>query len=149
LLPTDVIEKTIKMVKYLRLKGVPVSSSVICAIARGMIMANDRSLLVENGGSIQLNRNWARKILYRMETTGEKLVRRMGTTSKIPVSPSFLSETKLDYQIRYKSLQQWHDIPKDLIINFDQTPLPYIYMCFQAYLKGAKSVPLVRKGKSR
>ena len=77
------------MVKYLRLKGAPVSSSVVCAVARGMIMANDCSMLIENGGSIDLNKDWARQILYRMETQGDKLVRRMGTTSKIPVAPAF------------------------------------------------------------
>ena len=64
------------------------------------------SLLVENGGSVRLNKDWARQVLYRMESKGEKMVRRMGTTSKIPVAPAFLNETKLGYQRRYKSLQQ-------------------------------------------
>lgn len=120
------------------------------SIARGMIMASDRSLLVENGGSIELNKNWARQVLYRMETNGEKLVRRMATTSKIPVSPGLLTETKLDYQRRYKSLLEWHSIPKDLVINFDQTPLPYVCASKHTLEKqGTKSVPLVGKGKCK
>ena len=95
ILPENIMAKTIEMVKCLRLKGAPVSSSVIVAVARGMILANDSSLLIENGGSIDLSKNWARHVLYRMETLGDKLVRRMATTSKIPVSPAFLSETRL------------------------------------------------------
>ena len=89
--------KTIEMVKCLHLKGAPVSSSVIVAVAQGMILANDSSPLIENGGSIDLNRNWARHVLYRMETLGDKLVRQMASKTKIPVSPAFLSETSLDY----------------------------------------------------
>ena len=66
------MDKTISMVKCLLLKGALVSSSVITAVARGIILANDRSLLAENGGTIQLNHDWARQILYRMDTGGEK-----------------------------------------------------------------------------
>ena len=113
-------------------------------------MASDRSLLVENGGSIELNKNWARQVLYRMETNGEKLVRRMATTSKILVSPGLLTETKLDYKMRYKSLLEWHSMPKDLVINFDQTPLPYVCASKHTLEKqGTKSVPLVGKGKCK
>ena len=150
LLPADVMAKTISMVKCLRVKGAPVSSSVITAIARGMIKACDSSLLAENGGSLILNTDWARQVLYRMETNGEKLVRRMATTAKIPVSPALIAEIKLDYQRKYQRLQKWHNIPKDLIVNFDQTPLPYI--CASKHtleLRGAKSVPLVGKGKTK
>ena len=39
----------------------------------------------------------------------------------------FFSETRLDFQQRYKSIQLWHKIPKELIANFeDKNPLPYI-----------------------
>ena len=45
-------------------------------------------------------------------------------------------------------MQAWHDIPDELIINFDQTPLSYVF-CSKRTLefKGAKSVPLLGKGK--
>ena len=41
LLPEDIMAKTIQTVKALRLKGAPVSSAVINAIAKGVVMAED------------------------------------------------------------------------------------------------------------
>ena len=75
LLPEELMAKTIDVVSSLLLRGAPVSSAVIRAVAKGTITSNDRSLLVENGGALSLNKDWARQILYRMETRGEKLVR--------------------------------------------------------------------------
>ena len=83
-----------------------------------------------------------------MKTLGDKLVKRMATTSKILVSPVFLSETRLDYQQRYKSFHLWHKIPKDLTVNFDLRPLPYV--CASKYTlenQGTSSVFLVGKSK--
>ena len=132
------------------LKGAPITSSVINAVAKGIVMANDRSLLVENGGHICLSNDWARKILYRMEKEGKKMVRRMATTAKIPVAPGLLSEVKLDYQRKFKQLQSWHDIPEALILNFDQTHLPYVCSAKHTLdIRGSKSVPIVGKGKKK
>ena len=99
---------------------------------------------------IDLNKNWAKHVLYRMKTLGDKPVKRMATTSKIPVSPAFLSETRVDYQQRYKSFHLWYEIPKDLTVNFDLRPFPYV--CASKYTlgnQGASSVFLVGKGKSK
>ena len=59
----------------------------------------------------------------------------------------FLKEVGLEFQRKIKHLQAWHDI--ELIINFDQNPLSYV-SCSKCTLKfkGAKSVPLLGKGKS-
>ena len=47
-------------------------------------------------------------------------------------------------------MQDWHQIPDDLIINFDQTPLSYVYSLHHTlHFKGGKSVPVVVKGKSK
>ena len=47
-------------------------------------------------------------------------------------------------------MQDWHQIPDDLIINFDQTPLSYVYsLNHTLHFKGGKSVPVVVKGKSK
>ena len=55
LLPESLMKKVIETVANLRLRGAPVSSAVIRAVARGVIIANDRSLLLENGGYIDLS----------------------------------------------------------------------------------------------
>ena len=119
-------------------------------MAKGIITDNDIPLLVENGGALSLNKDWARQILYRMETHGEKLVCRMGTTAKIPVIPGILKEVKLDYQRKYQMLQIQHSIPKELIINFDQTHLPYACATKHTLEKQvSKQVPLVGRGKTK
>ena len=150
LLPDDLMKKTIETVSALRLRGAPVSASVINAVAKGIVLANDRSLLCENGGYISLNADWARQILYRMDVIGRKMSRRMATTARIPVAPGILKETKLDFQRRIKILQERYQVPDDLILNFDQTPLPYVCVSNHTlHEKGASSVPLVGKGKKK
>ena len=44
------MEKGIETVTNERLRGAPVSAAAICAVAKGVIIANDRSLLLENAG---------------------------------------------------------------------------------------------------
>ena len=56
-----------------------------------------------------------------METLGEKLVHRMGTTAKIPIASGILKEEMLDYQRKYQMRQIQHSIPKELMIKFDPT----------------------------
>ena len=150
LLPEELMKKTIETVNTLRLKGAPVSASVINSVAKGIILANDSSLLTENGGPISLSNYWARNILYRMDKEGRKMTRRMATTSKIPVSPGLLKETKLDFQRKIKGIQSRHSIPDELILNFDQTPLSYVCTSNHTlHEKAASSVPLLGKGKQK
>ena len=53
------------------------------------------------------------------------MCRRKGTTEKMPVTLGVLKETKLPFQRQIKKRQERHQIPDDLIINFDQTHLSY------------------------
>ena len=48
------------------------------------------------------------------------------TTEKTPISTGLLREAKLHFQHKIKQIQTWHNIPDELIPNFDQTPLSYI-----------------------
>ena len=150
LLPESLMKKVTETVANLRLRGAPVSSAVIRAVARGAIIVNDISLLLENGGYLDLSTDWSRQVLYRFETLGRKMTSRMATTAKIPIAPALLNETKLDFQRKIKSLQAWHEIPEDLIINFDQTALPYVCTGKRTYhTQGASNVPLVGRGKKK
>ena len=75
---------------------------------------------------------------------------RIATTEKIPVAPGLLKEAKLSFQQKIKTLQAMHRVPEDLILNLDQTPLSYV--CSASHIlheEGAKSVPLVGKGKKK
>ena len=118
------------------------------AVAKRIVMANDRSLLVENGGHISLNNDGARKILHKMDREGRTMGCRMGTTAKIPIAPALLREVKLDCQRKFKYIQEWHGIPTPLVIKVDQTPLPFV--CTSNYTleeRGKKNVPIKGKGK--
>ena len=92
------MKKTIETVQSLRLKGVPISSSIINAIAKRIVIANDRMLLVENGGHLSFTDSLARNIRNEMERNGKKIKRRMATTCKIPVAPALLEEEKFTFQ---------------------------------------------------
>ena len=65
--------KVISMVKALRLKRAPVTAEVINSVAKGFIIANDRSLLIENGGYISLSHQCGCNLLYMMEQEGKEM----------------------------------------------------------------------------
>ena len=113
-------------------------------------MKNDCIIFAEYGGYVKVSNNWARKILCKMETLGRKMTRRLATTSKRPIAPGILKGTKLHFQRKIKQLQSSHEIPDNPILNFDQTPLPYVYSSNHTLHKnGASSVPIVGKAKKK
>ena len=99
---------------------------VINALAKGIMMANDRSLLIEHDGYLSFSKQWGRNILSEVARTDRKILRRMATTSKVPIAPGLLMEEKYTFQKNINELVQWPNIPPDLVLNFDQTPLSYI-----------------------
>ena len=147
LLPEELMKKSIDITKALRLKAAP----VMAAVARGVVISHDRSFLVENGGGhLKFSDNWAKQILYKVMKDGKKMVDRMGNTASMPVDSAILSEVKIDFQRKIKHVYEEHNIPDDLILNFDQTPLAYICGSNRAMdFQGATSVPIVGKGKKQ
>ena len=104
LLPDDLMKKTIETIQALRLKGAPVTAAVINAIAKGIFMENDRTMLAEHGGYLSLSHDWERDVLYRMEREGKKMAVRIATNEKIPVAPGLFKEAKLSFQRKIKTL---------------------------------------------
>ena len=73
-----------------------------------------------------------------------------GYYRKIPVGLGLLKEAKVHLQQQIKQMQEWHQIPDDLITNFDQTPLSYVCSPNHTlHFKGGKRAPIVGKGKSK
>ena len=64
--------------------------------------------------------------MYWSKFGKEYIYMRKDTTGKIKPSEQFSVEEKLTFQRRILSIIQEHDIPKELILNLDQTPLSYI-----------------------
>ena len=140
------MKKTIDTISALRLR----TTSIINAVAKGVVQANDRTLLVENGGHLCLLNDWPRMVLYCINTLRRKMTQHIATTASIPVAPALLAETKLDFQLKIHQLQSWHSIPDDLIVNFDQAPFPYdVTGNSTLNEKGTKSAPLQGKGKKK
>ena len=77
-----------------------------------MVKANEPNLLKEFGGHLELADDWARHLLKSMEW-----VKRKRTTRKVEPSEKSLKEEKFSYQ---------RDLPLDLVLNLDQTPLSYV-----------------------
>ena len=100
------MQKVVNLVSVLLSREAPVSSSVICSVARGAIPANERSLLLENCGHIDLNIDWSHQVLYQFETIGRKLSCKMTTIAKIPIGPALLNETKFDFQRKIKKCKR-------------------------------------------
>ena len=81
---------------------------------------------------------------------GKKMAVRIATNEKIPVAPGLLKEANLSFQRKIKTLQAMHRVSEDLILSLDQTLLSYVCSaCHTLHEKGAKSVPLVGKGKKK
>ena len=91
---------------------------MVIAIGNGVIKANSPSSLKKYGGYIALTDSWERHVLESM-----KWAKRKGTTGKVEPSQQFLEEEKLTLQINISTIIEDHDIPKDLILNLDETPL--------------------------
>ena len=69
----DFDPKIQEYIRALRQAGTPVGSAVIIAAAKGIVMSNDRTALVEYGGHIELTKSWAQSLMLRMgacETKG-------------------------------------------------------------------------------
>ena len=150
ILPEHLMEKTTDTVKSLQLKGAPISRSVINAIAKGIVITNDRMQFVENGGHLSFSDVWARNILNEMDRRGKRIKRRMATTCKIPVAPALLEEEKFTFQRNIEREVDSHNIPEELILKFDQTPLSYVCTSNTTLeVQGKKSVSVVGKGKQK
>ena len=65
-------------------------------------------------------------------------------------SPRTTKRRAVDLSVEIQALIKWYDIPKELVPNFDQTPLSYITVGNNTLeFEGTKSVPVKGKGKGK
>ena len=70
-------------------------------------------------------------------------VKRKGTTGKVESCSKFLEEKKFTFQRAISKFVSDHDIPLELVLNLDQTPLSYVSPGKYTFdLKGPKAVPI-------
>ena len=144
LLPEKLDDQVQEYIKELRKCGASVSTAVVVATARGIIMNKDANLLYSNGGGIKLTDDWAKSLLSRMGYVKRK------ACSKAKVNVEHFEKLKKDFLRDIKSLVTMDEIPPDLIINFDQTGINYVPISSWTMEKeGTKRVEVVAKDDKR
>ena len=138
LLDDKFLVKVKDVVTGVRMVGGVISREMVIAIGTGVVKANCPSKLKDFGGHIALTEAWARGVLKSMEWSQIK-----NTNGKIEPIKRFLLEEKLTFQRRIALIIEEHDIPKELILNLDQTPLSYVSPGKYTFNpKGAETVPI-------
>ena len=104
-----------ELVSEIRDAGGIINTRIVRAVAKGVVIAEDRTLLLENGGTIEITRQWALSLLKRM-----KMVKRRGSsTAKTEVKN--LDELKTNFLSKISEAVEKFKIPTQLIINYDHT----------------------------
>ena len=110
-------QKDIDYIKCLRLAGGVINTAIALNIDRGVVIDKDKFLLCENGGYIDLTRDWARSLLRCLNFTKHK------STKGVKTVASDLEKIKSEYLQRIDTAVTENHIPSNLIINWDQTGL--------------------------
>lgn len=88
LLPEEIMTKTIQTIRSLQYKSASIIYNVINAITKRIVVASDRTMLVEQGGHLTFTVNWAQNVLNVIIQSERKMVRRMTTTTEIHITIS-------------------------------------------------------------
>ena len=88
-------------------------------ITRAVAVSVAKSLLARNPlyGEIVVNETWAQSLLRRMN-----FVRRQKTSDKVHIPAGARKEIEYQFYHQITSMIEKHEIPHQLVINFDQTP---------------------------
>lgn len=139
LLGAELDSKVQIYLKKLREKGASVSTRIVIAAARGIVMAYDRDILEEFGGHLRLTRHWGQSILTRMD-----FVKRRVTTASSKSSVDRFAELKQLFLEDVHTTVVMEDIPPELIINWDQTGIKLVPSSnWTMEKRGAKRVEIV------
>ena len=95
--------------KDLRSSGGVINTAIMLAAVKGIVLATDANLLAENGGNINLKRDWAKRLLQRMG-----FVKRRAST-KYKVTPAQFSVLKAQLLANIHTVISFEDIPVELI----------------------------------
>ena len=115
LLMEDLKQKVIDYIKSPRQAGGVVNTAIALNIGRGGVIDKDKFLLRENGGNINLTRDWARSMLRRLNFTKHK------STKGVKTVVSDFENIKLEYLQHTDTAVSENRIPRNLITNWDQT----------------------------
>lgn len=134
-LPKDIQDELTAYLYALRDAGGVTNSAIVIAAAPYILQKKNPGSLLCNGGHIILKKSWAKYHLGKL-----KFVKRIVTT-KAKVTAASFEEMKKQFLIDIKAVVAFEGIPKQLIINWDQTGIDYLPMsqCTMA-AEGSKRV---------
>ena len=115
LLGEELNKKLQLYVKKVR-EGGGVTARILIAAAKRMVVACERSRLVEFGGHMQLGQHWAYSFFHRI-----KFVKRNTTTAKSKYKDADIARVKKDFLKDVVTTVEMEEIPAELILNWDQT----------------------------
>ncbi len=120
-----------------RKSGGSVSTKLVIAGTKGLLQAAKPPILVEHGGSITIDKTWARSLLDRMGYTKRK------STKGIKNRPNDLDEIAGKFNRRIGRRVRKYNIPDTLIINWDQTSVDVIPASnWTMHPRGDRQVPV-------
>uniref|UniRef100_A0A1X7U266 HTH CENPB-type domain-containing protein n=1 Tax=Amphimedon queenslandica TaxID=400682 RepID=A0A1X7U266_AMPQE len=106
-----------EIIKEMRCRGTPIGSTIVVAVARGILLKHNRQMMEEFGGSLKPNKSWAKQVLWRMGFSKRR------ANSKAKIFPDTFVLIKEQYSIDIKSVVCFEEIPDPPFINWDQTAL--------------------------
>ena len=109
------------MIRNKRNVGAVFNFHTAVCLTTGIVLANDRILLKENRGTVEFTVGWCQGIFKRLN-----LVRRKSTTAKPLIAPGLVKEIGFYFYKEIHVPVKWFNIPKELVVNIDQTPLPFV-----------------------
>lgn len=105
------------LIMGLRRNRAVINTRIVMAVGEGVLKARDPSKLDVHGGPVQITKGWAKSLMKRMGFS-----KRKGTNAgKIAVSD--FEERKECFLADITAEVMMNEIPDELIINWDQTPL--------------------------
>ncbi|CAC5395017.1 unnamed protein product [Mytilus coruscus] len=119
LLGQELDTKVQYLINELRSKGGNINTRIVKALAKGVVISQDRTLLRENGGGIDISRDWTLSIMKRMN-----LVKRRGSNTAKPEIKDF-DEKKAKFLKEIKTIcTTWRELQKLYVVE----NLVYVYV---------------------
>ena len=146
LLLGDELDKKLQLyLRRIREDGGPVTVGIAIAAARGLLMAEHKNRLFENGGHIKLNRHWAYGFFKRMGYVQRKL-----TTAKSKFTVENFAAKKKEFLDDLVTTVEMEEIPPELILNWDQTGIRLVpSSSWTMEQRGVKRVEVVSQNDKR
>ena len=120
LLGQDVDKAVQEYIEATRAAGGVVNTAIVMAAAVGVMSSRDDTKLSSHGGYVNITKTWAKSLLNRMGY----VKRKCSNAGKI--SPIQFAEIQEVFLADIKAQVLMNDIPDELIINWDQTGLPFV-----------------------